>query len=688
MKRLLILFGRSCSVSEFLKKTIFLLFLSGTSMVFATVDLPERFRQNAKLGKGINIGNALEAPVEGEWGVIIEERFFKLISDKGFNSIRIPINWSTSNRTDVSPPYKISDALFSRIDWVIENALKNRLSVVICMHHYAELYANPEQHKPRFLAIWDQISKRYKNESDSLYFELLNEPHDNIDATVWNGLFAEVLATVRNDNPTRSVIVGPANYNDLYKLDELVLPADTNLILTVHDYLPFQFTHQGAEWVAGSNAWLGNTWDNTEGERKQLYDGLALVKSYSDLHHLPVYIGEFGAYSKADSYSRCQWTNFMARTMEEFGFSWAYWEFCWGFGVYNDTTKTWRDDLTEALMNDTIYPVVQPVLGTNLLAGDFSSGLSPWVLSVSFMASAHVEFVNQKCHVVISALGTDPYNIQLTRPGLKFEKGKNYMVSFTAHSAEKKVITAYTAKNSNPWTNFSDYNSFVVTDIPQSFRFSFLMTGDTDSNCRFSLDIGSTLSDFFLYNVEIREIVFGVAEVRVESEGNITLIGNGTSLQLFARVYPLKAMNKSVSWSVENGTGIASISSDGLLTADSEGFVTVIARSRQNTDIQGSLQINILRQGSGTNEQSATKAIIYPNPVSGDYLYIQNGSAQQNEENEVTVFSLNGNALFKGSFGPGLIKMPVHGFPDGIYILKIRNSIGESLQRFIITCYK
>jgi len=672
----------------FFKTSIVCLLLSASFHVYATGDLPKRFAQNAKLGKGINTGNALEAPVEGEWGVIIEERFFKLIADKGFNSVRIPVNWSTPNRTEIGAPYEISAQLFTRVDQVIKNALKNRLSVVICMHHYNELYANPMQHKHRFLAIWDQISRHYKNESDSLYFELLNEPHDSLNASVWNGLFAEVLATVRKDNPTRSVIVGPANYNDLNQLNQLVLPGDSNLILTVHDYLPFQFTHQGAEWVEGSNAWLGTTWDNLESQRKRLDDGLAVVKAYADLHQLPVYVGEFGAYSKGDYYSRCQWTNFMAKTMEGFGFSWAYWEFCWGFGLYNDTTRTWREELTNALLIDPVYPAVQTTFGNNLTAGDFNSGLSPWALYVRSTAAAYAQVVNQKCHVVITALGTEPYFVQLTRLGLTFEKGKNYEISFMASSSEEKSITAYTAMNSSPWTNISNYETFTVTNTPQTFRFNFLMSGETDNKARFSLDLGSTLSDIYLYNVEIREIIFGVAGIRLESKGNATSIENGTSLQFFAKVYPVNASDKSILWSVENGTGKAVISGDGLLSAQSEGTVTVIAKSDQNPGIGETMNISITRKGSGIDEKKESKGFIYPNPATGEYLYVQKGSAWQNQRLEVSVFDLTGKALYRGIFETGPVKIPIRNFSEGFYLINIRDNEGVTYIKSIISRFR
>ena len=63
-----------------------------------------------------------------------------------------------------------------------------------------------------------------------------------------------------------------------------------------------------------------------------------------------VFLGEFGAYEKADMTSRAKWTAAVVKEAESRGFSWAYWEFGAGFGAYDRQAKTWREPLMKALI--------------------------------------------------------------------------------------------------------------------------------------------------------------------------------------------------------------------------------------------------------------------------------------------------------------------------------------------------
>ncbi|MFZ6026901.1 MAG: glycoside hydrolase family 5 protein [Chloroflexota bacterium] len=303
-----------------------------------------------RLGRGVNLGNALEAPREGEWGVTLKEEYFQVIAEAGFDSVRVPIRFS--EHADSQPPYTIDPELFARIDWVLENAQKNNLVAVVDMHHYLEVMEDPAGHHERFIALWQQIAERYQDmPTDEVYFELLNEPNGSLYGETWNQLVADTLAVVRQTNPDRPIVIDPGGWASAAQLALLALPEDDrNLIVTFHYYLPFQFTHQGAEWVDNSDPWLGKTWEGNTMDRRLMNTDFMQAADWGKQNNRPIYLGEFGAYQKADLDSRVRWTDAVARLAEQYGYPWAYWEFCAGFGVYDPAAEAWREPLLVALL--------------------------------------------------------------------------------------------------------------------------------------------------------------------------------------------------------------------------------------------------------------------------------------------------------------------------------------------------
>jgi endoglucanase len=231
--------------------------------------------------------------------------------------------------------------------------LSQNLTAVINVHHYAAMHSEPAKNRPRLTALWKQIALRYRDRPERLFFELLNEPHDELNDERWQEMFPEILAIVRESNPNRMVIVGPSHWNDLDHLDGLRLPEnDHRLIATFHYYRPFAFTHQGAAWVKGSDAWKGTKWTGTPQERDELRNDFERAATWGQRNRLPVYLGEFGAYREANMEERAAWTRAVAREAENWGISWSYWEFCANnFGAYDPAAQAWRQPLLRALLD-------------------------------------------------------------------------------------------------------------------------------------------------------------------------------------------------------------------------------------------------------------------------------------------------------------------------------------------------
>jgi len=308
------------------------------------------FEINQILGRGINLGNALEAPSEGDWGMVIEEQFIDLIQKAGFQSVRIPVRWNANAGN--SHPYAINVSFFNRVDEIIQWSLDRGLAVMLNIHHYNELMQHPQQHRERFLKIWDQIATHYKDYPEQLVFEILNEPHDNLTPVLWNTYLKEAIKVVRQTNPRRVIVIGTANWGGFGTLPQLELPShDRQIIATVHYYNPFQFTHQGASWAGpDTDDWLGTTWDGTSEEFNEVNRDFDSVSAWAQTNNRPVHLGEFGAFSTADEDSRQRWTAAIREAAENRGFSWAYWEFGAGFGIYDRNLDQWHKHLLEALI--------------------------------------------------------------------------------------------------------------------------------------------------------------------------------------------------------------------------------------------------------------------------------------------------------------------------------------------------
>jgi endoglucanase len=298
-----------------------------------------------QIGQCINITNALNAPVEGEWGYVIEESHLRLIAEKGFDTIRVTINWAA--RADLNPPYTIDPAFFDRVDQVIAQARAAGLNTIIDLHNYNELNDDPQTHGPRAIALWEQIARHYRGAPDDLAFEPVNEPVGQLSGAVWQKLADEIYTAIRAIEPTRTIIMGGDDWNSIEGLMRYRVPRDRNFIATFHYYTPYNFTHQGGDWAPDMPP-VGPGW-GTLADHQQLNDDLLKVTLWSQENRTPIFLGEFGVFHKADEGERAEWTKAVRERAEAHGISWCYFDFTAGFDAYDRPTRRWRPWINDAL---------------------------------------------------------------------------------------------------------------------------------------------------------------------------------------------------------------------------------------------------------------------------------------------------------------------------------------------------
>ena len=302
--------------------------------------------EGVALGRGINFGNALEAAAEGEAGFRLERRYFEMVKAVGFDTVRLPVRWSLHTASE--PPYEIEPAFLERVDWAIAAALGAGLKPVVNWHFYPELCEGVAGHQRRFLAVWQTLAERFAPLPADVHLELLNEPY-SMTPESWNALVARALAVVRQSDAARGVIIGPLDWNNIGSLDVLDIPSDDHVLVTVHYYEPMEFTHQGAHWVSDRDLPEGTRWDVEHGGPAVARD-LDKAAEWARRRGVPLFIGEFGVYEKAQMGDRAAWTECVRAEAERRGASWAYWDFGTDFGAYDCRSDSWRAPLRDALL--------------------------------------------------------------------------------------------------------------------------------------------------------------------------------------------------------------------------------------------------------------------------------------------------------------------------------------------------
>ncbi|MBI5801266.1 MAG: cellulase family glycosylhydrolase [Verrucomicrobia bacterium] len=333
----------------------------------------DSFAQNRRLGRGVNI-----IGYDPLWRSPDQARFkaehFRLLKEAGFQSVRV--NLHPFRHMDREKDWALQDAWFATLDWAVKEATAQGLMVLLDCHEFDAMGKDAEANREKLLAFWRHLSAHCAGLGDNVVFEILNEPSKKLTPALWNQYLREALAVIREKNPTRTVIIGPAHWNSIDHLPELELPdADRNLIVTVHYYKPMEFTHQGAAWANHKDK-SGLGWLGTEVERKTIRDDFAKVATWAKAHNRPIFLGEFGAYDKAPMESRVRYTAAVARTAESLGWSWAYWQFDSDFILYDIPARRWVEPILGALMPSapSAKAVATPVISHRFVCADYIQG--------------------------------------------------------------------------------------------------------------------------------------------------------------------------------------------------------------------------------------------------------------------------------------------------------------------------
>ncbi|MGB5823991.1 MAG: glycoside hydrolase family 5 protein [Proteocatella sp.] len=342
--------NQTISLKWLISNVLVFLFLIATVMYLLYPgkedDSNEHIEFVLSMGAGWNLGNALDSYGVGEnkkpielyetfWGnPVITEDTILAIKKAGFKTVRIPVTWYEHMDEDG----KINVEWMDRVHDVVDYVVSNDMYAIIDIHHdkWTET-TNKNSTKANIMLknAWEQIARRFSKYDEHLIFEAVNEPRMIGTDYEWNAGTADARKIVNSYNKTfvdtvrsvpgnskRYLMVTPYGGSpEGEALKAMVLPEDERLILTVHGYKPYDFTHN----KKGTSSW----------ERKNINDTKEIDEMMSNLDYyfikkgIPVIIGEFGAIDKENLASRIAYTRYYVSRARSNNIMCIWWDDGW-----------------------------------------------------------------------------------------------------------------------------------------------------------------------------------------------------------------------------------------------------------------------------------------------------------------------------------------------------------------------
>jgi endoglucanase len=315
--------------------------------------------RSAPFSKGVNFSGWFESfSAQSIPFTKYTEQDFANVKSLGADVIRLPVK--VHSMTSGAPNYTIDPLLFKFLDTAVDWAEKYRIYLIIDNHSFDPVAPTSNDIDKILLPVWAQIARRYKDRSNYVVYEILNEPHGISDKR-WGEIQGLAIETIRRIDQKHAIIPGGTDYNSIGKLASIPVYSDDNLIYTFHFYDPHVFTHQGATWGEPSMAslegipfpydirrmpktpnnlrgtWLENAIRNYEWDAKFniLRITLDKVVTFSKTRNVPVFCGEFGVYMiNSRNADRVRWYKFVTDALDKRNISRTSWDYFGGFGVF------------------------------------------------------------------------------------------------------------------------------------------------------------------------------------------------------------------------------------------------------------------------------------------------------------------------------------------------------------------
>lgn len=313
-----------------------------------TLDVCQADRDgDGKINEHVEAGEKVD---ETLWGnPKATKELFTSLKKNGVNAVRIPVTW----RDHMDSNGNIDREWMDRVQQVVDYAYSQGMYVIINVHHdgggdpkfgawiIEESQKDYNTFLKKYKNVWKQIAERFKNYSDYLIFESMNEVgfdtlYNKNKADAYNLInkinqdFVDIIRVTGGNNAKRHLLIA-GYYTDIERTcDSLYkMPDDKagRCILSVHYYTPWDFC----------TCDIKHTW-GTKSEVSQMETLIGKMKKNFVDKGIPVIIGEYAA-SGSDLSSCIFFIEKLNKLCSDYGIA----TFIWDSGrQVNRKTYKWR----------------------------------------------------------------------------------------------------------------------------------------------------------------------------------------------------------------------------------------------------------------------------------------------------------------------------------------------------------
>ncbi len=185
---------------------------------------------------------------------------------------------------------------------------------------------NEKQFQDAFLSVWEMMANRYKNETQIMGYDLVNEPDDRdvIPGLMnWHDLAIATVQRIRAIDSQHSIIIEASPKGAFDTLPNFEpIPFD-NIIYSFHMYQPGMFTFQNLN-SNDTPLYYPGVIHGIMWNKDQLRTALQPNVDWQKRHNVSIHVGEFSAVRWAPGNSTVNYLSDCIDLFEEFGWNWDY----------------------------------------------------------------------------------------------------------------------------------------------------------------------------------------------------------------------------------------------------------------------------------------------------------------------------------------------------------------------------